>query len=395
MPLVFVHGVSNRMSAEYRTGVANRDALFRAFLLAPYAQAARSRVDVHNPYWGDLGGALAWKGASIPLGEFEALGAEDTEYVALHASAAGAAPVTDADRTVLTLAREQTLVEAVDLLWAAAAMLPEDNAAVLASPAPRAIGYATANPSPGWLDEVNDDDALLSRLEREITAYTGVEVPTTGGGEWESLGIANLWNELRKGAGRLRAAISNTIGRSASDRIRPAVLPGLAMFLGDVLQYLHEHQSDEPAIAELVAETIRIASASRSDDDPLVLVAHSMGGNITYDLLTSTLADIHVDLYVTVGTQVGLFEELKLFRSSDRSIPGSDLSRRVPRPTNVDRWINVFDYSDFLGYRVGSVIDGAEDLAYRTGSLLHAHSLYFVQPSFHERLARRVHKDRA
>lgn len=393
MPLVFVHGVSNRMGAGYRAGVANRNALFRQFLLSPYAEATGDEIVVDSPYWGDLGGRLAWDGASIPLGDFEALGAEDSDYLALQAATAATSSVADADQIVLEVVREGSLLQAVDLLWAAAAMLSDDNADVLSTQAPQAVAYARAHPSPSWLDKVDDDDALLVRLQREVAAASTEGTPGQPQDEWESLGVGELWNQLRTGLGRLRSAVTGTIGRAASDRIRPAVLPGLAMFLGDVFQYLHQHESDEPAIATVVGDSIRSASAGRSDEDPLVVVAHSMGGNITYDLLTSTLSDVEVDLYVTVGTQIGLFEELKLFRSSDPSIPGDDPSRRVPRPDNVGRWINVFDFSDVLGYRVSSIIEGAEDLEYRTGGLLHAHNLYFVQPSFHERLARRVHED--
>ena len=122
---------------------------------------------------------------------------------------------------------------------------------------------------------------------------------------------------------------------------------------------------------------------------PLFLYGHSMGGNIVYDLLPRELADVRIDLLVTAGTQVGFFEELKLFRDSDLGIPNAT-TPTVPRPENVARWINIFDHSDLLGYEVGSVIQGVEDFSYQTGSLLKAHSQYFIQPGFHERLAARA-----
>lgn len=395
MPLVFVHGVSNRMNAAYKRGVRNRDALFRSFLLAPHGDGDND-IAIANPYWGDLGGSLAWEGASIPMGEFEALGAQDAAYVALHASLAGDATLVDLDTTVLTVARDQSLQQAVDLLWASAAMLDDENAQVLASSAQSAVRYAEANPNPAWLDEVQDDRALLDRLHDEIEGGQGGTADRPAGDEeWESLGLSvgAAWNALRQGIDRLKTGIASSVGRAAADRIRPAVLPPLSMFLGDVLQYLHQQQSDDAAIRNRVGESIQEAAATRTDDDPLVIVAHSMGGNITYDLLTSSLADLQVDVYVTVGTQIGLFEELKLFVGSDASVPGDDPNRLVTRPANVGRWLNIFDRSDFLGFQIGTVIDGAEDFAYKTGSLLHAHGQYFVQPGFHRRLARRVHGD--
>jgi hypothetical protein len=45
---------------------------------------------------------------------------------------------------------------------------------------------------------------------------------------------------------------------------------------------------------------------------------------------------IGVDLLLTVGSQVGLFEELKPFKNSNRAVRASAV---VPKPANVGRWI--------------------------------------------------------
>lgn len=394
MPLVFVHGVATRMSAGYQSGTANRDELFHTFLLAPHATELRRRMGIENVYWGDLGAKPAWNLASIPTEEFESLGTSDEPFQELYgASAAPSDPDRPADRAILDTARTTGLPAAVDLVWAAAALLDEDNAVRLAEGATAAAGYADANPQPAWLAEVDDDDEFLTRLQREVEQFNAGTTAATdaAGGEWETLGAgSSLWSTLRSGASRLRTAVTGSIGKSVSDRVRPALLPGLSGFLGDVFVYLHEQEADERPIGTRVGDALRAGAAERSDTDPLVVVAHSMGGNITYDLLTSTHSDVDVDLYVTVGTQIGLFEELKLFASSSDQIPGPQ-GDRVKRPQNIARWINVFDHSDLLGYEAGAIIEGVEDFGYRTGSLLHAHSQYFLQPGFHRRLAARVH----
>lgn len=394
MPLVFVHGVANRMGDDYEAGVANRDALFGRFLLSSHRRPDGERVSIFNPYWGDHGGRLHWGGASLPLEDFEVLGTpDDATMLGLYTTASPGGKV-EADRAILDVAQD-SFVNAVDLLWSAGAVAEPQQANRQEAEAMAAIGaqawlYAEANPRPEWLDQISDDQEFITRLEREVKAFQPTQAPGAApAAEWESLGASEAWGALRRGADRIRAAVSSFLGREASDRIRPVVLQSLANFLGDVFVYLHQ-QGEAGAIDAAVEEDLRAAAAERTDDDPLVVVAHSMGGNITYDLLTSTCKDVDVDLYVTVGTQIGFFEELKLFRSSDPKIPGNGQEARVPRLPNVKRWINIFDYSDFLGFEAGSIIEGVEDHSYRTGALLKAHSQYFLQPGFHERLLRKA-----
>src|SRR5687767_14768443 len=122
MPLVFVHGVSNRMGDEYRKGVATRDALFRRYLLSGHSRSDGQEVAICNPYWGDKGGRLFWDGASLPLEDFEILGSGgDLSLLNLYATARPDGALSQADRAVLDVAR-QSLPDAVDLLWGAGAM---------------------------------------------------------------------------------------------------------------------------------------------------------------------------------------------------------------------------------------------------------------------------------
>jgi hypothetical protein len=104
-----------------------------------------------------------------------------------------------------------------------------------------------------------------------------------------------------------------------------------------------------------------------------------MGGNIVYDLLTSTKGDQNVDVLVTVGSQVAVMEEMKLFTCSDPNVPNA-VTKKVARPTNVKRWINVFDSRDILDFAAARVFDGVEDCHFATGHAW-AHGGYFVRTS--------------
>ena len=116
-----------------------------------------------------------------------------------------------------------------------------------------------------------------------------------------------------------------------------------------------------------------------------------MGGNIVYDILTSYAPDLKIDLFVTVGSQVGLFEELSLFQSSQRWRKNDPPPKLVSRPANVSNWLNVYDPMDPVGFAVERVFAEARDLEYRTGvGLALAHTHYFTYPDFYRRLSVRV-----
>lgn len=391
MPLVFVHGVSNRLGKRYDAGVRARDTLFRSYLLSSRRRSDGAQIPILNPYWGDLGGKLRWNGASLPLDDdVESLGSGPEALAELYASALPDDDVELPDQVVLEVAR-RSLPAAVDLLWAASVIdgTPADFAFVeLAVPT---YSYAVANPNPAWLGDVANDNELVTRLADEV--QSGVIDDHAASGEteeWETLGLGTAWEAIRRGAKALQTAVTGRVGRGVSARIRPAVTPGVVKFLGDVFVYLHQQHEHAGPIRDLVAGAIRDARRAAESDDQLVVVAHSMGGNIVYDLLTGDLSDLEVPLLITAGTQIGFFEELKLFTSSNDAIPAPGSSAKVAKPPNVKRWINIFDHSDLLGFRVAPIIDGVDDFMYVTGSLLNAHGQYFVQPGFHDRLAKRV-----
>jgi hypothetical protein len=293
---------------------------------------------------------------------------------------------------VLSVATSAGLPAAVDLLWIAAPPAEPDIAEPLAELSARVAGYAGVEEHPAWLAQVQDDDAFVTMLIEQSAGFVPIEGAPADGEQarYESLG----WNPLdwlRAGKRKVHDAVSDEVGGIASDKLRPALLPGVAKFLGDVLVYLHQQHSREQ-IADRVTQALVAGHSKRSDADPLVVVGHSMGGNILFDVLSGTqhpeLGDVHIDTLVTVGTQVGLFAELGLFDVTHDEAPGQ---QKLPKPNGVGRWINIYDYSDFLGFRVGPIVDDAADFNYETHSLLHAHGLYFRQPSFHQRLAKRVY----
>jgi hypothetical protein len=111
---------------------------------------------------------------------------------------------------------------------------------------------------------------------------------------------------------------------------------------------------------------------------------------ISYDILSYFDPSIQVDVLVTVGSQVALFEEMALLASRPDFLP-NPASDRLPSPPNVRRWLNVLDPNDVFSFRAGGVFQGVKDFQYETGySVMSAHSGYFRRPSFYERLGERL-----
>jgi pimeloyl-ACP methyl ester carboxylesterase len=193
-----------------------------------------------------------------------------------------------------------------------------------------------------------------------------------------------LRDELRRLATRARRPVD-----AIFMRMRAPIHRGLVTFLGDVFVYFHQREQHRRAIADVITADLNLAAANkRKTGEPFIVVAHSMGGIIMYDLLTSALSNLEVDVLVTVGSQVAVIEELKLFESSDPAVPNASRNK-VQKPRNVRRWVNVFDTTDILGFAASGVFEDVSDYEFATGHAW-AHGGYFVEPMFHRRLGARL-----
>jgi surfactin synthase thioesterase subunit len=145
-------------------------------------------------------------------------------------------------------------------------------------------------------------------------------------------------------------------------------------------------------IIQEVAGALDEASTSRTAEDPtLILVGHSLGGIIAYDLLSYYRPKIKVDVFASVGSQIGLLEEIKVLKASDKTIGQDRDTKVVPRLKNIGRWINVYDLNDPASFSTSKIFSDSTDYLYTTGLAPRpAHSGYWIRPSFYERLADRV-----
>jgi hypothetical protein len=400
-----VHGVGVRATPALQRNVAVRDALFRRCLL-PAVVSDPAATQILNPLWGQHGAKLRWDHRSLPAAEFESLGAADE---ALAAAVASTGPATPASDRLLPETACRSLADAVDLLWTAAGEEARDggDAGSLAELGAMAAAYVqrveAVGPAAGgaggqpWLAATNGEEFVV-RLYDELVAWPGSgpePAVAPASPSWEALGAAggglpDARDLLVRGARRLERLLAGIAGPRLVAAGRRVAAARTSLFLGDVLAYLaHRGTREQPgAVLGDILAALDAANQRRGAGEPVIVVAHSMGGNIVYDILSHFRPDLRADVLVTVGSQVGLFEELKLFQASCEDIPGP-AAATVPVSAGIGRWINVLDRGDPLGYATEAIFDGAEDYQYPTGSL-NSHSAYFQQPNFHARLGRRI-----
>ncbi len=213
MPLVFVHGVSNRSGADYDRSVRVRDGYFRSIALIGHV-ANPQAVHIENPYWGGDGVSFAWSHACLPEDEakYESFGpgGGPVEDVLVEMAPEGALATGE---TLPAVAR-QSLVRAIDCLWAAAAFSKPDDktAAGLVALATKALRYARTERNPAWVAKVRDNDQFVSALLNALENWNdpaGTSAPDDEAEtETETFGMQEVWDfqDHRDLGGRRKAA---------------------------------------------------------------------------------------------------------------------------------------------------------------------------------------------
>jgi hypothetical protein len=186
----------------------------------------------------------------------------------------------------------------------------------------------------------------------------------------------------------------------AAGELRPKLNDFVTRFLGDVLFYMTRRGSPQAPgqIPRVLMDELVLAHTNKAarNDEPIVLLTHSMGGQIAYDVLTSFLpaagSPVKVDFWCATASQVGFFEELNMFLASSPHFSKATGRLTPIASANLGYWWNVWDRNDILSFTTqGIFAGGIDDDEYWSGmSIAAAHSGYLERPSFYRRLAAKL-----
>jgi hypothetical protein len=364
--LVFVHGVNTRKGPDYDAEVATRDRLLKDVAWKGGA------LKVWNSYWGDNASTFTHDLASLP--------SRGPRAASFSLVGGTAAPATSAQP--LTALAESDFGAAVDAIFAAmieqaeAQHKPLTDAQIAQFAA--AGDYAIANKSPAWAQGQASDDVVISELKKRVTPAGP-----------EAFGLQDTLVEAAKAVvDRARNLVSSGI----APIIRDQASPRFARFLGDIFVYLYSgsNETKRNAIRQILAKDVNAAwQEAKTGGGNLVLIGHSLGGVILYDMLRDSASGLapglKAKLLITVGSQPGLFEEMGLVGPAVQA-PG-----KVALPSTIESWWNIYDPVDLLSFRCEPMFEGVHDFEFSSATgLVDAHTTYFKRPRLYARLRERL-----
>ncbi|GAA2101223.1 hypothetical protein GCM10009841_16740 [Microlunatus panaciterrae] len=384
MPIVFIHGVAIRDDSQAdlprrygKVPWAEVEARLRAHV-APAISADPAGVPILRMYWGDLGATLAWGDRFRVSPGQEARHPAKVDLRPLSGEELGQRLEHEVLGRTPDTSQWPGLIEAI---WAVARH--PDTSATLQS-------CATATEADDFLSDAIE--GARASLRRSGQGADGREGPRW----WESLG-----KQIKPAGDRVLARQRANI-IAVLNRIRSPLENYVPIFMGDLLAYLRL-RGDALHPGPIPARTLSVLAEARQlqldrGGEPLVVLSHSMGGQIIYDVISHFLPrmpqyrEVRIDFWCSCGSQVGLFEELKLFLESSPAY-GAGRIELVPRPDerHLGYWWNVWDYADLMSFRAEGIIDGVDDMGLLLGRAIQQnHSAYLDSDDFYKMMAAKI-----
>jgi hypothetical protein len=370
MPTLFIHGIGNHDWAQFIDTFHNvRDRLRSG--LADQRESSPSEAAFYPVYWGDWGPYGWYRGLSLPPGTVVAPGDQGDMVLraaGVFAKSAGpmAAASFDAGLDALTtvLSAPGPLGEVLDDLGISEAALLHAAAQTRGQPQRAA--------------------ATVTRLLVRERLHPGQRASTLSARAESRDALRALLTLILDPPQPMPKALPSAVTypfwatvTALARHLRGSIMQAATSFVGDVMLYL----SRGAELRQVLHVAVKQAYASHPEE-PLVLIAHSLGGVLAYDYLSDPSFGERppVDLMVTVGSQVGLFAEYGILQDP-RIRPGAGAPPRPIHPPACLRgsWLNIYDPDDFLSFPVRELfLEAAGDSCCPSGKPFPAsHSAYW------------------
>lgn len=423
MPILYVHGVSVRDES----GWEQVETLLRRYV-APEIASDPENVEIKYCFWGEHAAKLSWQGSSIP---------QTPATMALHRSVARVKKGRERLAEFRTDFRSK--LKNPSALFRGQQTSDNQGDGLEFKPRLKRLKNLSKERLSNFCFETIQQSKKFSAKDKALLAAAADDVAHSDEARAELAKCKTVEEEMAFMESRVKRQVenlrhdlkdkfshTNTWAQSVGSHLKEGFTRGVASpsfaatrammqikaplgqfvtrFLGDVFTYIHRRGSAAhpgPIPKCLIDNLIACRENQKArGGEPIIVLSHSMGGQIMYDIVTHflpempELEDVRIDFWCASASQVGFFEEMKLFLSS-KSEFGAETSRLVPHPNrkHLGYWWNVWDHNDFVSYSAKGVVDEVDDEAYNTGmDIVGAHVGYLVLPSFYRKFAEKVRK---
>lgn len=197
---------------------------------------------------------------------------------------------------------------------------------------------------------------------------------------------------IKEQAGLMRENLRGRVRGYVNDKfqdMRGALTSAVLPFLADVIAY--QSHGRRALVHQRMREVIdkELGTDYGTAEQPLTLIAHSLGGVISFDMATAEQEPLHIRRFITLGSQPGFFHLLDPRSTSVAAFRGEP----VTLPATIDRWTNIWDEYDPLAFGVADLFrmhDGSAPVdrpvrcyrdVVRGAGLLQSHLGYFTRRS--------------
>jgi hypothetical protein len=415
MPILYIHGVNTRS----RQSFENEIRVYLRRYVAPAISASAKSVMIEDVFWGDVAVNFAWNGASRPKSQLLGQGPDKAMDVSPFARALVANHLSrrfedwPSSHSVVSnggLLSSSTTSAPSEEQWTLSSLSNDELSDLLAAIIETAVADVGERTRLVLIaDEAAHDLNLRAALAAEPSGQRQVSLLMDaiqqkaaeqqtlvgqGVGDW----FVSVKDRMGEVVGRATSFPAYTASVVAAE-LRKPLNDLVSVFIGDVLHYLHNRgeKTSPGTICQRLLDKLVAAHKNKTerDGEPIVVLSHSMGGQVVYDMVSHflpeapSLPDMRIDFWCATASQVGFFEEAKLFLASQSE---HRTGNPVPFPReHLGVWWNVWDSNDVLSFTVKDIFSHVDDELYDSGmSLLAAHGGYLQRPSFYRRFATKL-----
>ncbi len=208
-----------------------------------------------------------------------------------------------------------------------------------------------------------DDPIVLDGVGRLVADAASEQTEEEAVRGWVEDAAALARKALRQ-ADAIVGLVVGSVGERVHFELRTRLIPGFAKGAGDVLIY--QDRAHRTEIAAIVREKLRSAGEELgqgtrlgSADQPALVIGHSLGGIIAFDLAVTDDDPIHWQAMVTFGSQSAILHILSPRGGQIEPYQTGPPAVKVSLPSTIGRWTNLWEPWDPLAFYASNVFDDA------------------------------------